>query len=139
MIIHNRQASEDVLELLTTWHADLEKANSPLKERPGVLHSFSDQLPIARQAIDIGFFIGFTGPITYRNAHNLQDLVKSVPLDCILTETDAPFLPPQPYRGKRNEPAYVRLVAEKISELLEVDYQTVAKATTVNANKLFGW
>jgi TatD DNase family protein len=139
VIIHNRQASEDVLELLVAWHAALIKSNSPLQDRPGVLHSFSDQLSVARQAIDIGFFIGFTGPITYRNAQNLQELVKSIPLDCLLTETDAPFLPPQPYRGKRNEPAYVRLVAEKISELLEVDYQTVAKATTVNANQLFGW
>jgi TatD DNase family protein len=139
VIIHNRQASEDVLELLTAWRAALVKINSPLKDRPGVLHSFSDQLPVARQAIDIGFFIGFTGPITYRNAQDLQEVVKSIPLDHILIETDAPFLPPHPYRGKRNEPAYVRLVAEKISELQEVDYQTVVEATTVNANKLFGW
>ena len=139
VIIHNRQASEDVLELLTAWHATLVKANSPLKDRPGVLHSFSDQLPVAKQAIDIGFFIGFTGPITYKNAYNLQELVKSIPLDSILIETDAPFLPPHPHRGKRNEPAHVRLVAEKLSELLEVDFQTVAKATTVNAKQLFGW
>jgi len=139
VIIHNRQASEDVLELLTAWHATLVKANSPLKDRPGVLHSFSDQLPVAKQAIDIGFFIGFTGPITYKNAYNLQELVKSIPLDSILIETDAPFLPPHPHRGKRNEPAHVRLVAEKLSELLEVDYQTVAKATTNNSKRLFGW
>jgi TatD DNase family protein len=104
-----------------------------------VLHSFSDQITVARQAIDIGFFIGFTGPITYRNAYILQEVVKGIPLECILIETDAPFLPPQPFRGKRNEPAYVRLVAEKIGELLELDYQTVAKTTTVNANRLFGW
>ena len=139
VIIHNRQASEDVLELLTAWHATLVKANSPLKDRPGVLHSFSDQLPVAKQAIDIGFFIGFTGPITYKNTYNLQELVKSIPLDSILIETDAPFLPPHPHRGKRNEPAHVRLVAEKLSELLEVDYQTVAKATTNNSKRLFGW
>ena len=139
VIIHNRQATEDVLELLTAWYATLVKTNSPLKDRPGVLHSFSDPLPIALQAINIGFFIGFTGPITYRNAHDLQAVVKEIPLDCILIETDSPFLPPHPYRGQRNEPAHVSLVAEKISELLEEDYQAVASATTVNANQLFGW
>lgn len=139
VIIHNRQASKDVLELLTAWHDNLARNNSPLQQRPGVLHSFSDQLAVARQAIDIGFFIGFTGPITYRNAYILQEVVKGIPLECILIETDAPFLPPQSFRGKRNEPAYVRLVAEKIGELLELDYQTVAKTTTVNANRLFGW
>jgi TatD DNase family protein len=139
VIIHNRQASEDVLELLKAWHANLLKSNSPLTQKPGVLHSFSEQISVARQAIDISFFIGFTGPITYRNAQVLQEVVRSIPLEYIMIETDAPFLPPQPFRGKRNEPAYVRLVAEKISELLELDFQTVAKETTRNAIRLFGW
>jgi len=139
VIIHNRQATEDVLELLTAWHAALVADNSPLKDRPGVLHSFSDQLPTALQAINLGFFIGFTGPITYRNAPDLQEIASKIPLDCILIETDAPFLPPHPHRGKRNEPAYVRLVAEKIGELQSVDYQTIAMATSANANRLFDW
>ena len=139
VIIHNRQASRDVLELLTAWHAVLVANNSPLKDRPGVLHSFSDQLPTALQAIDLGFFIGFTGPVTYRNAPDLQEIASKIPLDSILIETDAPFLPPHPHRGKRNEPAYVRLVAEKIGELQSVDYQTIATATSANANRLFDW
>jgi TatD DNase family protein len=139
VIIHNRQATEDVLELLTAWHDNLIKESSPLKDRPGVLHSFSDQFPIAMQAIKNRFFIGITGPVTYQNALDIQDVVRMVPLDCILIETDAPFLPPHPYRGKRNEPAHVRLVAEKIGELRKVDYHTVADATTVNAKYIFGW
>ena len=139
VIIHNRQATEDVLELLTAWHAVLVANNSPLKDRPGVLHSFSDQLPTALQAIDLGFFIGFTGPVTYRNAPDLQEIASKIPLDSILIETDAPFLPPHPHRGKRNEPAYVRLVAEKIGELQSVDYQTIAMATSDNAKRLFDW
>lgn len=139
VIIHNRQATEDVLELLTAWHATLAKNDSPLQDRPGVLHSFSDQLPLAKQAIDSGFFIGFTGPVTYRNAHALQEVARTIPLECMLIETDAPFLPPHPHRGTRNEPAFVHLVAEKIGELRKVDYHTVAESTTINAKRLFGW
>lgn len=139
VIIHNRQATEDVLELLTAWHTSLARNDSPLHDRPGVLHSFSDQLPSAKQAIDIGFFIGFTGPVTYRNAYALQEVARTIPLECVLIETDAPFLSPHPHRGTRNEPAYVSLVAEKIGELRKVDYHTVAESTTINAKRLFGW
>lgn len=139
VIIHNRQASEDVLELLKSWHQKLVANGSPLSVRPGVLHSFSAGLSLAEQAIQLGFSIGFTGPITYRKAEDLREVARSIPLESILIETDAPFLPPEPYRGQRNEPAYVRLVAEKIGAVRDEAFSAVAQKTTQNAQRLFGW
>ena len=92
---------------------------------------------MAQAAIKLGFFLGVDGPVTYRNAHQLSATVKNLPLNRLLIETDAPFLTPHPHRGKRNEPAYVQLVAEKIADLKNLPLQEVAQVTTANAQALF--
>ena len=92
---------------------------------------------MAKKCIDLGFFISFSGIVTFNNAADIQDVVKKLPLDRVLIETDAPFLAPQPYRGKTNEPAYVKHVAEQISVLKSIPYETVAKQTADNFLTLF--
>lgn len=139
VIIHNRQAAEDLLAALADWHTGLRETGSPLFERPGVLHSFSESTAIAERAIGINFKIGITGPVTFRNAPGLRETVAELSLAHILTETDAPFLTPHPHRGERNEPAFVRFVAEKISEIHSLSLEEVAAQTSSNANRLFNW
>ncbi|PJF26917.1 MAG: hydrolase TatD [Phototrophicales bacterium] len=134
VIIHNREASEDVIAILETWSRDLPPT---LRERPGVLHSFSAPQSIADRALACGFYLGFTGPITYKNADDLRQIAATMPLDRLLIETDAPYLSPVPYRGQRNEPAYVRLVAERIAALRRLPFDEIASATTANAAQLF--
>jgi TatD DNase family protein len=137
VIIHNREAGKDVLDILLEWQQGLAEADSPLVERPGVLHSFSGDAAMAHTAIERGFYIGITGPVTFKNAPELQALVAELPLDHLLIETDSPFLTPHPHRGQRNEPAYVALVAEKIAALKGVAVEAVAAATTANVRDLF--
>lgn len=137
VIVHNRQSSEDVLAILLEWQAGLVRADSPLADRPGVLHSYSGDQAMAEKAIAAGYFIGFTGPLTFKNAPDLQALAKELPLEKILVETDSPFLTPHPYRGQRNEPARVVLVAEKLAEIKELSFDEVAATTTANAQRLF--
>jgi TatD DNase family protein len=139
VVIHNRQASEDTLELLSAWHADLVSSGSTLAAQPGVLHSFSGDHELAARAVEMNFMIGITGPITYRNADDLRQVVRSIPLSALLIETDAPFLTPQPRRGERNEPAYVAWVAEKIAETKCLPIQEVMEQTTANSYRLFHW
>ncbi len=139
VIIHNREATDDLLEILSVWHANLVKSGTELADRPGVLHSFSGNYDQARQAIALGFFIGLTGPVTFKNAPVLQDLVAQIPLDRLLIETDSPFLSPHPLRGRRNEPGNVRLIAEKIADLQKCPPAEVGRVTTANAERLFGW
>ena len=88
-------------------------------------------------AIDLGFYISISGPVTYKNARRLPEVIRALPLDRILVETDCPFLAPHPYRGQRNEPAYVRLVAEEIAALKGIPFEDLARATTANAQRLF--
>jgi len=137
VIVHNREASEDVLSLLSNWRAGLARAASPLAERPGVLHSFSGDAAMAEKAIAAHFFVGFAGPLTFKNAPELQALAASLPLENILVETDSPFLSPHPLRGQRNEPARVKLVAEKLAELKGLAFDEIAAATSANAQRLF--
>jgi TatD DNase family protein len=137
--LQDREATVDVLHILSEWRSELAKVGSPLEDYPGVLHSFSDDEEAARQAIQMNFRIGITGPVTFRNAQVLQHVAGSLPLDRLLIETDAPFLTPHPYRGQRNEPAYVRFVAEKIGQIRSLSYDVVAKATSTNAKRLFNW
>ena len=111
----------------------------PLAERPGVLHSFSGSLETARRAINLGFFIGVTGPVTFSNAQARQQIITALPLDHLLIETDAPFQTPHPFRGKRNEPSYVRQIADKIAVLHSRTIAEVAAATSENAGRLFPW
>lgn len=139
VVIHNREATVDLLPILAAWVAELGRVGSTLSEHPGVLHSYSADLDSARRAVSLGFFLGFTGPITFRKAHDLRQVVAGVSLESILVETDAPFLAPEPHRGRRNEPAYVRLVADKIAELHNISQETAAAVTYANAGKLFRW
>jgi len=127
-IIHDRNAHEETLRILRKERA---------WETGGVIHCFSGDFKMAAACIDMGFFISIPGTITFKNAAILQDVVNKIPLENLLIETDAPFLAPVPFRGKRNEPAYVRYVAEKIAEIKKVSLETVASVTTYNANLLF--
>jgi TatD DNase family protein len=135
VIIHDRDAHDDVLGALASWAKGL--TSSTLDGRLGVLHTFSGDLDMAKQAIDLGFYISISGPVTYRNARQLPEIVRALPLERLLVETDCPFLAPEPHRGKRNEPAYTRLVAERIAELKGVPFDDLARATTTNAQRLF--
>jgi TatD DNase family protein len=139
VIIHSRESIAEVLEIIIEWHRGLEASHSRLVDHPGVLHSFSGTEEFALRAQALNFYIGITGPVTFRNASELQKLVIRLPLQRLLIETDAPFLSPHPWRGKRNEPANVRLVAEKIAELHQEAYNYVTNITTANAKKLFNW
>ncbi|MBL8144973.1 MAG: TatD family hydrolase [Anaerolineae bacterium] len=134
VIIHNREASDDVLAVLEAWAAIL---TGDLKALPGVLHSFSGSPVIATRALAAGFYLGFTGPLTYRKADQLRAIAAAAPLDRILVETDSPFLTPEPHRGQRNEPSYVRLVAERLAAVRGASLADVAAATTANAVRLF--
>ena len=135
VVIHDREAHDEVMDILTAWAQGLQ--GSSLSERLGVLHTFSGDLTMAERAIELGFYISISGPVTYKNAHRLARVVQALPLERILVETDCPFLTPHPHRGKRNEPAYVRLVAEKIAALRGISFADLAEATTANAQRLF--
>jgi TatD DNase family protein len=137
VIIHNRQSTEDLLSILKSWLQGLKNSNNPLAENPGVLHSYSDDLESAEQAIGMNFYIGISGPVTFTNAPDRKAITWALPLDHILLETDAPFLAPHPHRGKRNEPAYIPLIAEEIAKLQNTSPKTVAETTYANAMRLF--
>jgi len=139
VIIHSREAAADVLAILGDWWTELKTRNLALVGCPGVLHSYSDRLDLASEAIKMNFYIGITAPVTYKNAVDVRQVVQATPMENLLIETDAPFLPPQSQRGQRNEPAYVRLVAEKIAELHHQSLEKVAEVTTQNAMRLFKW
>jgi TatD DNase family protein len=147
VILHMREAgdaphgacSQDLLQILEQWCSGLRSGRNPLADRPGVLHSFSGSLETAQAAMRLGFYIGITGPVTFKNAARTQAVVAALPLERILLETDAPFLAPHPQRGKRNEPAFVRLTAEKIALLHACSIEQVARITSVNAGRLFSW
>jgi TatD DNase family protein len=128
VIIHCRDAYEDTLEILHRHGQGL----------PLVMHSFMGDQSHLRAILDLGYFIGLGGPVTYPSASALRDMVKVVPLERMLIETDAPYLAPQARRGKRNEPAYVRFIAEKIAELHRQTFEAVALVTLQNGRRLFG-
>ena len=139
VIIHNREASKDILDLVQRWYQELIDDNMGLANNPGVMHSFSDDFNVAEQFIKLGFKIGITGPITFRNAELLREVVKKQELENILLETDAPYLTPHPFRGKRNEPANVKIIAEKIAEIKNRSITDVAQITSDGGNQLFNW
>lgn len=135
VIIHNRDASEDVMSILEHWALDLPDS---LKQRPGVLHSFSASQAIAERALAISFYLGFTGPITFNKAEDLRKIARTVPLDKILVETDAPFLTPEPYRGKfPNKPEYIPYIVDRLAGLKNITTEEMAVASTENAVRLF--
>jgi TatD DNase family protein len=145
VVIHLREKDDapagpcasDLLNMLEKWVAGLRSRGAALAERPGVLHSFSGSLETARRAIGLGFYIGVTGPVTYRRER--QELIAALPLERLLIETDSPFLAPAPHRGKRNEPAFVALIADKIAMLHACRQEQAAAITTANAQRLFCW
>ena len=147
VVIHMREendawfgeASVDLLEILTEWQTHLRMQNLPLAEAPGVLHSFNGNLETAQNAIALNFFIGVTGPATYKNAEEKRQIIRQLPLERLLIETDSPFLTPVPMRGKRNEPTFVIYIADKIAEIHMTTREQVARITTTNAARLFGW
>ena len=147
VIIHMReendawfgQASTDLLDILSEWYQELSAQNHPLKEKPGVLHSYNGNLETAQKALQLNFYIGVTGPVTYKNAEEKRQIIRQLPLDRLLIETDAPFLAPVPQRGKRNEPAFVAHIADKIAEIHMTTREQIAEITSANANRLFGW
>jgi len=139
VIIHNRDATDDIVDILRDWYVTLKRIGSKLVNYPGEMHSYSAGLDTARMMVDLNFKLGITGPVTFRNSQLLQSVVISLPLESLLLETDAPYLTPDPYRGKRNEPANVRIVAEKIAELKNCSPGLVAKITTESADQLFDW
>lgn len=134
VIIHNREASEDVLPILEDWVTGLPAS---LRERPGVMHSFSAPQAIADRALAAGFYLGFTGPITFKKAEALRRVAATVPLNRILVETDGPFLTPEPYRGRRNKPEYIPHIVDRLAALQGVAPEEMAAATTANAQRLF--
>ena len=139
VIIHNREATEDTLAMLESWQGELSAAGSPLADRPGVMHSYSGDASQAERALAAGFYLGISGPVTFNKAEVFRQVVAEAPLERLLLETDAPYLTPHPYRGQRNEPAYVRYMAGKISDIKDMPLQQVAQTTTQNAARLFKW
>lgn len=129
LIIHMRDATEDTLRILKEEKAD---------EVGGVMHCFVEDWEIAQKALDLNFYISFSGIVTFKNAQELQRVAENVPEDKMLVETDSPYLAPVPYRGKSNQPAYVVNVAEKIAELRDISVEEVAEITTNNYINLFG-
>ena len=128
LVIHDREAHGDTVEILKE-----EKA----REVGGVLHCFSGSYEMAEECIKMGFYISIAGPVTFKNARRLRSVVERIPLEHLLVETDSPYLTPVPHRGKRNEPAYVRHVAEAIAEIKGVPVAQVEEYTSRNAIKLF--
>ena len=146
VIIHTRNESLDdesatieVVQILKDWIRTLKESDSSLYTHPGVLHSYAGSLQHAEEVIAMGFYIGVTGPVTFKNANRLRGVISKLPIEHLLIETDSPFLTPHPYRGKRNEPKYVKIIAEKVSEIYGMPTSEVEKITTRNAEKLFNW
>ena len=129
LVIHTRAAAEDTLAIMRDEGAS---------EAGGVMHCFTESWAFAEQALALGFHISFSGIVTFKNAGELKDVARRVPLDRMLIETDSPYLAPVPHRGKRNQPAYVRHVAEEIARLRDVPVATIAEATSANFFRLFG-
>jgi TatD DNase family protein len=128
LVVHDREAADDTLRLL-------EEENAP--EAGGVLHCFTETWDVAQRALDLGFYISLSGIVTFKNAQVVKEVARRAPLDRLLVETDSPYLAPAPFRGKLNQPAYVRRVVEEIARLRGLTADAVADATTANFFRLF--
>ncbi|PRS19339.1 TatD family hydrolase [Bacillus safensis] len=128
IVIHNRDATEDVVTILKEEGA---------AEVGGIMHCFTGSLETAKACMDMNFYISFGGPVTFKNAKKPKEVVKEIPSDRLLIETDCPYLTPVPFRGKRNEPSYVKYIAEQIAEQREISFEELAELTTKNAKKVF--
>jgi TatD DNase family protein len=129
IVIHNRDATADIVQILKEEHAE---------DVGGIMHCFSGSTEVAKECVDMNFYISLGGPVTFKNAKKPKEVAEAIPLDKLLIETDCPYLTPHPFRGKRNEPSYVKLVAEEIAEIKGISLEEVAEVTTANAKKLFG-
>ena len=129
--MHCREAEAEVLEMLRADYI-----NGPLH---GLMHSFCGDADMAAECVEMGMYISFAGMVTYKKNDQLRDVAKTVPLNRLLVETDAPYLAPHPNRGKRNEPAWVRHTAECLATIHEISIEELAAATTANAELIFGW
>ena len=130
LIVHTRSAADDTMDMLESLHA---------KQAGGVMHCFGEDWQTAKRALDIGFYISFSGIVTFKNADAIKQVAKKVPLDRMLVETDSPYLAPVPYRGKTNEPSFVRHTASYLAELREVTLQHLAETTSDNFFRLFNF
>jgi TatD DNase family protein len=128
LVVHTRSAAEDTLRIM---------AEEGAGEVGGVMHCFTESLEVARAAGEMNFLISFSGIVTFRSAASLREVAKAIPLDQVLVETDSPYLAPVPYRGKSNQPAYVRFVAAEVARLRGIEVETLARATTANFARLF--
>ncbi|MCP4432198.1 MAG: TatD family hydrolase [Gammaproteobacteria bacterium] len=128
LIIHSREAREDTLKIMH---------DRRIVDIGGVMHCFTEDWEMAKQAIDMSFYISISGIVTFNQAANVREIAKKIPLDRLLIETDSPWLSPAPFRGKQNHPGRVSLVAEKLAEIRKEDIETIAHATFDNANRLF--
>jgi TatD DNase family protein len=125
IIVHNRESTADMVEILSHSGAR------------GILHSFTESLDVARQLVDLGYYISFSGIVTFKSAESLREAARGLPHDRVLIETDTPYLAPVPYRGRDNEPAYVVAVAELLAKLWDVPLERVAEQTTANFERVF--
>jgi TatD DNase family protein len=128
IIIHDRDAHRDVVDILREEGAD---------EVGGIMHCFGGSYDIAKECLDLNFYISFGGPLTFKNAKQPKEVAKQVPLDRLLIETDSPYLTPHPFRGKRNESSYVKYVAESLAELKGISYEEICRITMENGKRLF--
>ena len=128
LIIHNREAGADTLRILKEQGAD---------QVGGVIHCFTEDWEFAQQAMDLNFYISFSGIVTFKNAKAIQDVAQKIPADRYLIETDSPYLAPTPFRGKSNYPMYVKHVAQYIADLRETDFETVSQQSNENFRRLF--
>jgi TatD DNase family protein len=147
VVIHMREerdawfggASTDLLEILAKWCEKLRSDNHPLAEKPGVLHSFNGNLETAQKALALNFYLGVTGPVTYKKAGEKRRIIAQLPLNRLLIETDSPFLTPEPVREKRNEPSLILHIADRMAEIHSKSPAEIAAVTTANAERLFSW
>jgi len=133
LIIHTRSASQDTLAILKEEN----KTAGEGAQARGVFHCFTENLEVARAALDLGFYISFSGILTFKNATDIREVARFVPLDRILIETDSPYLAPMPYRGKTNNPSYVPFVAQQIAQIKQQPLEVIAQATSHNFEQLF--
>ena len=135
VVVHSREADEDTLDMLSAYASRV----PTLAGRPAVLHCFTGGVGFARQLVELGLFISFSGIVTFRNADALREVAAVLPEESIVIETDAPYLAPVPMRGKQNEPVFVRHVAECLADVRGCTVDYIAELTTRNAQRLFGW
>ena len=136
IIVHCRQAEKELMPLLRDWTSCYK---DPGGKRTGVIHCFSGDSSTAQQYLDMGFYLSLGAYIGYPGVGGAQNVIRGIPSDRLLVETDCPFLAPQVYRGKRNEPAYLPITVELIARMRDASFETIARETTQNAGRLFKW